>query len=92
LTGREDGRRFISPLDPGRKIRHFLAMPTHFATAPELVTERLVLHGHGLKDFAESAAMWGDADVVRFIGGRAFTEEEVWTRLLRYVGHWATMG
>ena len=62
------------------------------AKAPELVTERLILHGHGLKDFAESAAMWSDPDVVRFIGGRAFTEEEVWTRLLRYVGHWATMG
>jgi len=36
--------------------------------------------------------MWADPEVVRFIGGRAFTEEEVWTRLLRYVGHWATMG
>ena len=62
------------------------------AKAPELVTERLILHGHGLKDFAESAAMWGDPDVVRFIGGRPFTEEECWTRLLRYVGHWAAMG
>jgi RimJ/RimL family protein N-acetyltransferase len=61
-------------------------------TAPELVTERLILHGHGLKDFSDSAAMWADPDVVRFIGGRAFTEEEVWTRLLRYVGHWATLG
>ena len=60
--------------------------------APDLATARLILHGHGLKDFAESAAMWSDPDVVRFIGGRPFTEEEVWTRLLRYVGHWATMG
>ena len=62
------------------------------AKAPEIVTERLTLHGHGLKDFAESAALWSDPDVVRFIGGRPFTEEEVWTRLLRYVGHWAAMG
>jgi len=60
--------------------------------APDLTTDRLILHGHGLKDFAESAAMWSDPDVVRFIGGRPFTEEEVWARLLRYVGHWAALG
>ncbi len=65
---------------------------TALRKAPELKTDRLILHGHGLKDFAESVALWTDPDVVRFIGGRPFTEEEVWTRLLRYVGHWATLG
>jgi RimJ/RimL family protein N-acetyltransferase len=60
--------------------------------APDLETPRLRLQGHGLKDFAESAALWADPEVVRFIGGRPFTEEEVWTRLLRYVGHWAALG
>jgi RimJ/RimL family protein N-acetyltransferase len=64
-------------------------MPT---TAPTLETERLRLHGHGVADFADSAAMWGDAEVMRFMGGRPFSEEEVWTRLLRYIGHWAAMG
>ena len=67
-------------------------MQTTIAIAPMLFTERLRLHGHGLRDFAESAGMWADPDVVRFIGGRPFTEEEVWTRLLRYVGHWAALG
>jgi RimJ/RimL family protein N-acetyltransferase len=61
-------------------------------TAPELGTERLLLNGHGMKDFADSATLWANPLVVRFIGGHPSTEEEVWSRLLRYVGHWATMG
>ncbi len=36
--------------------------------------------------------MWADTRVVRHIGGRPFTPEEVWARLLRYVGHWALLG
>jgi RimJ/RimL family protein N-acetyltransferase len=60
--------------------------------APDLQTGRLRLTGHGAKDFADSAALWADPDVVRFIGGRPFNQEEVWARLLRYVGHWAMMG
>jgi RimJ/RimL family protein N-acetyltransferase len=60
--------------------------------APALDTERLTLEGHVLADLAESAAMWGDPVVTRHIGGRPSTEEEVWARLLRYVGHWAALG
>jgi RimJ/RimL family protein N-acetyltransferase len=59
--------------------------------APTIETERLILSGHTLDDFADSAAMWGDAEVVRFIGGRPFGQDECWARLHRYVGHWATM-
>jgi RimJ/RimL family protein N-acetyltransferase len=36
--------------------------------------------------------MWADPVVVRFIGGRPFTEEEVWSRMLRYAGHWSWLG
>ena len=36
--------------------------------------------------------MWGDPAVARFIGGKPFTREEVWARILRYVGHWTLMG
>lgn len=36
--------------------------------------------------------MWADPIVTRYIGGKPFTEEESWTRLLRYVGHWALLG
>jgi RimJ/RimL family protein N-acetyltransferase len=61
-------------------------------SGPVLVTERLVLRPHQAQDFEDLAALWGDGAVVRHIGGRPFTEEEVWARLLRYVGHWAVAG
>jgi RimJ/RimL family protein N-acetyltransferase len=60
--------------------------------APPLDTERLTLRGHTLADFPECAALWGDPDVTRHIGGRAFTREESWSRHVRYVGHWALLG
>jgi RimJ/RimL family protein N-acetyltransferase len=58
---------------------------------PELDTARLTLRAHTLGDFEESAAMWGDPQVTRHIGGRPSTEEETWTRLLRYAGMWALL-
>jgi RimJ/RimL family protein N-acetyltransferase len=62
-----------------------------FGTAPALDTDRLTLRGHGLADFADSLRLWSDPDVTRYIGGRPFTEEEVWSRLLRYAGHWSLL-
>jgi RimJ/RimL family protein N-acetyltransferase len=59
---------------------------------PNIETGRLRLRGHRVEDFAECAAMWGDPLVTRYIGGRPFTAEEVWARLLRYVGHWELLG
>ncbi len=35
--------------------------------------------------------MWADPQVVRHIGGRPFSREEVWARLLRYAGHWSLL-
>lgn len=61
-------------------------------SAPTLETERLILRAHRLEDFEPSAAMWGDEEVTRFIGGKPFTPEEVWQRMLRYPGHWALLG
>ena len=61
-------------------------------TVPVLETERLVLRGHALDDFADCLALWTDPEVTRFIGGNPSTREEVWARLLRYVGHWALLG
>lgn len=63
-----------------------------FETAPILETVRLVLRPHRREDFAESAAMWADMDVVRHISGRPYTAEESWSRLLRHVGHWRLLG
>ena len=36
--------------------------------------------------------MWSSPKVVRFIGGRLSSEEEVWGRLLRYAGLWSLLG
>jgi RimJ/RimL family protein N-acetyltransferase len=43
-------------------------------------------------DLADSIAMWGDPDITRHIGGKPFTAEETWGRLLRYIGHWQVLG
>ena len=59
---------------------------------PILETERLRLRGHGLDDFADCAAMWADPLVTRFIGGKPLSEEEAWTKFLRYAGHWRMLG
>ncbi len=55
-------------------------------------TDRLTLRMHRLADFADCQAMWSDAEVMRYLGGRPFTREECWARLLRYVGHWQLLG
>jgi RimJ/RimL family protein N-acetyltransferase len=60
--------------------------------APILETSRLRLRGHCLDDFPQSAAMWADPVVVRYIRPTPFTEEESWARMLRHVGHWAMLG
>jgi RimJ/RimL family protein N-acetyltransferase len=72
-------------------IRMYTANPT-LPPVPVITTARLTLRGHTVADFPESAAMWADPEVTRFIGGRPFSHEEAWARLLRYVGHWALNG
>jgi RimJ/RimL family protein N-acetyltransferase len=59
---------------------------------PLLETERLRLRGPRPADFGDSAALWGDPEVTRFVGGKPLSKEDVWARLLRYVGHWAWLG
>jgi len=70
-------------------------LPKSFYTPspiPILESERLRLRHHRIEDFPHSAAMWADPKVVRYVGGKPLTEEESWTRFLRYVGHWAVFG
>jgi RimJ/RimL family protein N-acetyltransferase len=59
---------------------------------PTLETERLTLRAHTVEDLAEYVALWADPEVVRFVGGRPFTHEETWARLLRNRGHWDVLG
>ena len=63
-------------------------MPTPPST---LTTPHLTLRPHTRDDFLDSFSMWSDPEVVRYIGGKPFTREEVWARLLRYAGHWALL-
>ena len=62
------------------------------ALVPTLETPRLTLRGHTRQDLDASVALWAAPEVVRYIGGRAFSREETWSKLLRYVGHWAVLG
>lgn len=59
---------------------------------PSIDTARLTLRGHRLDDFEDCAAMWGDPNVTRFIGGRPLDRDEVWMKLMRHVGHWSLLG
>jgi RimJ/RimL family protein N-acetyltransferase len=65
---------------------------TEIPGIPVLTTAHLTLRGSRSDDLEASAAMWSDAAVTRFIGGKPSTREETWARLLRYVGHWAILG
>jgi RimJ/RimL family protein N-acetyltransferase len=50
------------------------------------------LRPHTLDDFPACTALWGDPLVTRFIGGKPSNHEEVWARMLRYMGHWTALG
>lgn len=63
-----------------------------FDRAPPIETERLRLRGHIAVDFPACTLLWNDPVVTRFIGGRAYTPEEVWQRLQRYAGSWVLLG
>ena len=60
--------------------------------APRLETPRLVLRAHEASDLDPVAALWGDARVVRHIGGTPSTRAESWARILRYAGLWSIRG
>jgi RimJ/RimL family protein N-acetyltransferase len=61
-------------------------------SAPALETERLILAGHTIDDYADCAAMWADPAVTRHIGGKPFGADEVWAKVLRNIGHWTALG
>lgn len=57
-----------------------------------LETSRLHLRPHRLSDLDAISAIYGDAAVMRHIGGQPLSREDVWHRLLRYHGHWSLLG
>ncbi|MEY2757946.1 MAG: hypothetical protein RIR33_1724 [Pseudomonadota bacterium] len=60
--------------------------------APIVETERLRLRAHTAADLPACVPLWNDPIVTRFIGGRAYTEEETWQRVQRYAGSWVLLG
>lgn len=59
---------------------------------PVIETDRLVMTPPCVDDLADTTALWREPDVYRHIGGRAFSEEDCWNRLLRDIGHWQAHG
>ncbi len=55
-------------------------------------TERLLLRPHIAKDFAPFKAMSQDPEVMRFIGRKPSTDDEVWLRFLAHFGRWQLLG
>jgi RimJ/RimL family protein N-acetyltransferase len=65
--------------------------PAH-TVAPVIETPRLRLRAHSVEDFDSYCQLWSDPAVTHFVLPRPSTCEEVWSRLLRYAGHWALLG
>jgi len=61
--------------------------------APQgLQSNRLDLRPPCADDLDDCARMWRDQTTTAFMGGEPFTREQVWSRLLRHVGHWSVLG
>lgn len=59
---------------------------------PCVETARLRLRAHERTDLEACLKLWSDPVVTQYLGRRASSFEESWSRLLRYTGHWAHMG
>lgn len=60
--------------------------------APQLETDRFILKQFTLDDFPALKACWATPEMAKINGGENPTAEMVWTRLLRYIGHWHALG
>ena len=61
-------------------------------TPPILSTTRLTLSPHEPGDLEEMASMHADPGFYALLSGKPTPREEVWHRLLRYIGHWQVAG
>ena len=59
---------------------------------PVLETARLRLRGYLLTDFADWVAMWQEPDYYRYLSPEPLPAEEIWTKMLRAIGHWTLLG
>jgi RimJ/RimL family protein N-acetyltransferase len=59
---------------------------------PAIQTARLRLRAHRADDLNAMTTWWQDPVVTRHIGGKSFSREEIWGKLLRYAGMWPILG
>ncbi|MDB5698883.1 MAG: N-acetyltransferase [Alphaproteobacteria bacterium] len=59
---------------------------------PVIETARLRLRGFTAADITAQAAMLGDPDITRHLGGRTLGREEAWRRTLAGAGMWDLLG
>jgi RimJ/RimL family protein N-acetyltransferase len=59
---------------------------------PILGTERLLLRAFRESDTDAYAEMLGDAEVMRFLGGRPLPRAEAWRNMAMVIGHWELRG
>ncbi|WP_394821746.1 GNAT family N-acetyltransferase [Pendulispora albinea] len=59
---------------------------------PTLDTERLHLRGYRPDDLDACAAMYAAPEFTRHVSERPIPREDVWARMLRYIGHWSVFG
>src|SRR5262249_33885673 len=62
------------------------------AAIPELETERLLLRAWRESDYEAYARICADPEVMRFLGGKAYTRLEAWRHMAYIVGHWQLRG
>lgn len=74
----------------GLEARYVCAVTTD--AAPVLLSARLRLRPHARGDYPASTALWQRPETIRFIGGAAQSDQEIWFRLLRYAGMWPLQG
>ena len=67
-------------------------MTAHPETHPTLLTPRLRLRPPTIDHFPQCLALWSDPAVTQYIGGAPHAGEQIWARLLRYIGHWQALG
>jgi len=61
------------------------------ADGPIVETARLILRQNHLSDLEARIAITDDPHFMRFVGG-VYDRQENWSRMMRYIGHWACFG
>ena len=62
------------------------------AAVPVLETDRLILRGYSVDDYAAFYTMAQHPDFHRYLSPEPMPAEEVWKAILRSAGHWALLG